>query len=711
MKKINLYKPGPRGKDAVPKTIQEVAEELDERLKSQGLKPDSYFLSANFKGAQKDDFPVDRKVSGTLSVGKGEVRAFISLDSEDGEESQLKGRMCIAQYKIDKGKMAEAFEKATDALKVMMGSFWVNSEEKEKENIKDISDDDLRKLLNGKPDEIAEYIKKALSNSDILDAFNKLQDQATAARSQLANDVFYPFIRYMDKKIIDNYMFMDMKYYDGVPVYMYKNAMNRQYVCIDLNGNFYDENEKISKETAMKIVDEPISSSVALRIPIDEINIEASREADKKSSTEAAKMETGKTQTIKIQTGIKPLVDEKIVDYYTSSNKKTGNQNAENTNTVNTSETVNSSNITNTTNTENIDTTNTAATENTDLKNQLINVNFTPAQAEVVINLLEENQKKYEPKSSMFRLLGDTLGKMLRALNKKLDQIIDSEKVISDKLETIYSAINDENYELFKEKYAGLEQKIKYCHDILSEAAQGRSIQSTNIIDHILNKEKVPVSIRTLQNAFVTAIDNNIESALAIYKYSDENLHGEAHFNTIRGFLSHALNTLPDNEAEKFINISSIRAFDDTVIFKEMIRAEKYNLLNSSLQQCKNINEHAPSLYYFAAQRKDVDALHTLSSIGANVNENNGEALYTCFEENKHETAKILLNFGADIKTLTNRIEIMQKSNPKYTLPNESINFLNDIYRHVGFDEYQPTDQYEDDEVHGENGDLGNIER
>ena len=316
----------------------------------------------------------------------------------------------------------------------------------------------------------------------------------------------------------------------------------------------------------------------------------------------------------------------------------------------------------------------------------------------------------------MFKLLGDTLGKMLQALNKKLDQIIDSEKIISNKLESIYSAINDENYELFKEKYAGLEQKIKYCHDILSEAAQGKSIQSTNIIDHILNKEKVPVSIRTLQNAFVTAIDNNIESALAIYKYSDENLHGEAHFNTIRGFLCHALNTLTDNEAEKFINISSIRAFDDTVIFKEMIRAEKYNLLNSSLQQCKNIDEHAPSLYYFAAQRKDADVLHLLASMGANINENNGEALYTCFETNKLETAKILINFGADAKTLLNRVETIQKFNPKYTLPDESIGFLNEIYKHAGFDGYTTTSQQNmteeyaydaEDEVHGEDGDLG----
>ena len=626
MKKINLYKPGPRGKDAIPKTIQEVAEELEERLKSQGLIPDSHFLSGNFKGEQKADYPVDRKVSGTLSVGRGEIRAFISLDSEDGEETQLKGRMCIAQYKIDKGKVAEAFEKAQKALKVMMGSFYMDIEEnlniqtnfenaqqaketaEQQEPAEPIKENIAISTDNKSPQEIAKSIQQALSDSKVAEEYKKLQEQEQA--------------------------------------------------------------------TVMK------------------------------STTQAANIETAKTQTIKIQSGNNALVDEKIVEY---SNKKAIKESTQTAKAVNTSQTVNSSNIANTTNTENIDTT---ATENTDLKNQLISVNFTPAQAEVVINLLEENQKRYEPKSSMFKLLGDTLGKMLRALNKKLDQIIDSEKVISDKLETIYSAINDENYELFKEKYAGLEQKIKYCHDILSEAAQGKNIQSTSIIDHILNKEKVPVSIRTLQKAFVTAIDNNIESALAIYKYSDENLHGEAHFNTIRGFLSHALNTLPDNEAEKFINISSIRAFDDTVIFKEMIRAEKYNLLNSSLQQCKNIDEHAPSLYYFAAQRKDADALHLLANMGANINENNGEALYTCFETNKLETAKILINFGADAKTLLNRVETIQKFNPKYTLPDENIGFLNEIYKHAGFDGYTTTllqnrtEEYAEDEVHGEDGDL-----
>ncbi|PYG84887.1 hypothetical protein LY28_03508 [Ruminiclostridium sufflavum DSM 19573] len=614
MKKINLYKPGGKGEEGIPKSIQEVADELEERLKNQGIKPDSYFLSDPYKVLRKNAFPGERKISGTLSVGNGEVRAFISLSSEEGEESQIKGRMCIAQYKIEKGKMSEAFEKATKALKVMLGSFYMDMEENlniqtnlENEQQAQKASEQQKAAEPGKenavistdnrsPQEIAKSIQQALSDSEVAEEYKKLQEQ----------------------------------------------------------------------------------------------------EADKKSSTQAANIETAKTQTIKIQADNKVLADKKIVEY---SNKKAGSESAQTAQTAGTSETVN--------------TANTSGTENSDLKNQLINVNFTPAQAEVVINLLEENQNRYEPKSSMFRLLGDVLGKMLHALNKKLDSIIDSEKIVSDKLELIYSAINNENYELFAERYAGLEQKIKYCHDILSEAAQGKSIQSTSIINHILNKEKVPVSIRTLQNAFVTAIDNNVESALAIYKYSDANLHGEAQFNTIRGFLSHALNTLPDNEAEKFIQISSIKAFDDTVIFKEMLRAGKYDLFNSCLQQCKNIDEHAPSLYYFAAQRKDADALHTLASMNANINENGGEALYTCFETNKPETAKILINFGADIKTLTDRIELIQKSNPEYELPDESKGFLNEICRHAGFDGYSATlqqnstEEYAEDEVHGENGDLG----
>ena len=630
MKKINLYKPGGKDEEEIPKTIQEVGRELEERLKNQELEPDSYFLSKTFKDMKKNAFPAERKLSGTLAIGEGKLWAFISLNSEEGEESQLKGRLYTAQYNIEKGNMSETYEKATEALKIMLGSFYMNM--------------DMEKNIN-----IQRNIEKTQEAQEIN---RKLLNMTEKEREKLRESN-------IDK-------------------------------AIEKETRVISTDNKSPQEIAKSIQQALSDPNVA-----EEYKKLQEQATDKKSTTQAANIETAKTQTIKIQTENRPLVDEKIVEH---SNKKASKESTQTAKVANTAETVSILN--------------TANTENSDLKNQLINVNFTPAQAEVVINLLEENQKKYEPKSSMFRLLGDTLGKMLQALNKKLDQIIDSEKIISNKLESIYSAINDENYELFKEKYAGLEQKIKYCHDILSEAAQGKSIQSTSIIDHILNKEKVPVSIRTLQKAFVTAIDNNIESALAIYKYSDENLHGEAHFNTIRGFLSHALNTLPDNEAEKFINISSIRAFDDTVIFKEMIRAEKYNLLNSSLQQCKNIDEHAPSLYYFAAQRKDADALHLLASMGANINENNGEALYTCFETNKLETAKILINFGADAKTLLNRVETIQKFNPKYTLPDESIGFLNEIYKHAGFDGYTTTSQqniteeYAEDEVHGEDGDL-----
>lgn len=391
-------------------------------------------------------------------------------------------------------------------------------------------------------------------------------------------------------------------------------------------------------------------------------------------------------KTITIPTGAKALNDEKIVRYFSKElTDKNNGPVKENDNSNNNDGSIN---------------------------NQLVSVNFTPEQAEVIIQLLEENQKKYEPKSSMFGLLGDVVGKMLQALSRKLDQIIDSEKVVNEKLNSIYSAINNENYELFVDRYKALEQKIKYCHDIICEAAQGKNIQSADIINHILNKEKVPVSIRTLQNVFVTAIDNNIDSALSIYRYADSNLHGEAHFDTIRGFLSHALNILPDNEAEKFINISSIRAFDDTVIFKKMIRAEKYELLSSSLQHCDNINDHAPSLYYFAAQRKDADALHILARKGADVNENNGEALYTCFETNKPETAKILVNYGANVQSLVNRVEQIRKANPSYSLSNNNISILDELYKYCGLGEYKPFEQQNQriepqDEVHGEDGDLG----
>ncbi|EMS72260.1 ankyrin repeat domain-containing protein [Ruminiclostridium cellobioparum] len=589
MKKIDMYKPGGKGKEPVRKTIMEITEELQKRLESQGIMPDSSFLSSNFKSSQKNQFPFG-KISGTISLGSEEVNAFLSIAGED--DSDLKGRMFIVQFKTENKNTVEAIKKASAALNVMLESFWVNTDDNEKvqETQADITKqkDTAKKTeknaaiikQSADPKEVAISIHKALLNPDIADEFNKLQQQGK------------------------------------------------------------DEQRLQSEETV---------------------------------------------KTITIPTGAKALNDEKIVGYFS---KETTDKNngpvKENDNTSN----------------------------DGSIKNQLVSVNFTPEQAEVVIQLLEENQKKYEPKSSMFGLLGDVVGKMLQALSRKLDQIIDSEKIVNEKLNSIYSAINNENYELFVDRYKALEQKIKYCHDIICEAAQGKNIQSANIINHILNKEKVPVSIRTLQNAFVTAIDNNIDSALSIYRYADANLHGEAHFDTIRGFLSHALNTLPDNEAEKFINVSSIRAFDDTVIFKEMIRAEKYDLLNSSLQHCNNVNEHAPSLFYFAAQRKDADALHVLARKGADVNENNGEALYTCFETNKLETAKILINYGADVQSLVSRVEQIRKAAPNYSLSENNISFLNELYKYCGLGEYRLFQQLnqtveQQNEVHGEDGDLG----
>ncbi len=588
MKKIDMYKPGGKGKEPIRKSVLEITEELQGRLESQGIIPDSSFLSSNFKSFQKNQFPLG-KVSGTISVGSEEVNAFLSIAGE--EYSDLKGRMFIAQFKTENKDAAGALKKASAALNVMLESFWVNTEDNEKVketqvDIKEQKDQTKKTEKNAvainqsaDPKEVAASIHQALLNPDIADEFNKLRQQ--------------------DKSI-----------------------------------------NQLQSEESVK--------------------------------------------TITIPTGAKALNDEKIVRHF--SKDSTFKEN----NPVNENGNINDSS----------------------LKNQLVSVNFTPEQAEVVIQLLEENQKKYEPKSSMFGLLGDVVGKMLQALSRKLDQIIDSEKVVNEKLNSIYSAINNENYEQFVDRYKALEQKIKYCHDIICEAAQGQSIQSSNIINHILNKEKVPVSIRTLQNAFVTAIDNNIDSALSIYRYADANLHGEAHFDTIRGFLSHALNTLPDNEAEKFINVSSIRAFDDTVIFKEMIRAEKYDLLNSSLQHCNNVNEHAPSLFYFAAQRKDADALHVLARKGADVNENNGEALYTCFETNKPETAKILINYGADVQSLVSRVEQIRKAAPNYSLSENNISFLNELYKYCGLGEYKPFEQQNQriesqDEIHGENGDLG----
>lgn len=581
MKKIEMYKPGGKGKEPIRKTILEITEELQERLKSQGVIPDSSFLSSNFKSFQKNQFPFG-KVSGTISVGSEEVNAFLSIAGE--EDSDLKGRMFIAQFKTENKNTADALRKASAALNVMLESFWVNTEDNEKVLNSQIGIDNQSghetkpgiKAIpinqSADPKEVAASIQQALLNPDIAKEFDKLQQ---------------------DKNI-----------------------------------------KQLQPDESIK--------------------------------------------TITIPTDAKALNDERIVNYYSKDSTTKISEAAKEI--------------------EN--------NKDSSFKNQLISVNFTPEQAEVVIQLLEENQKKYEPKSSMFGLLGDVVGKMLQALSKKLDQIIDAEKITNEKLNSIYSSINKENYDLFVDRYKALDQKIKYCHDIVCEAAQGQNIQSTNIINHILNKEKVPVSIRTLQNAFVTAIDSNIDSALCIYRYADANLHGEAHFDTIRGFLGHALSTLPDNEAEKFINVSSIRVFDDTVIFKELIRAEKYELLRSSMQHFSNINEHAPSLYYFAAQRKDADALHILASSGANVNENNGEALHTCYETNKLDTAKILINYGANINMLQARLEMIDTMNPNYQPTQDNLNFLDQIYKYCGLGGLKQSVDNQD-EIYGENGDLG----
>ncbi len=563
MKKIDLNKSGGgKGKDTV-KTIKEIADELGSRLESQGLKPDFSFLSADFKKFQKSEFPKDYNVSGMLSVSNDMVVASINV--MDNKNPELKGRMFSGQYKIESGKAAEAFSKATKAMQLMVESFWMDTEEKAASNEEEQSDNknpkveenDTKNIDN--PREVALSIQKALANEDVAKEFKKLQQSAS------------------------------------------------------------------DEETTAKT-----------------------------------------TKTVTIPTGNKALTDMEIIDNNSQKELITGSN------------------------------------ESGSIKNQLINVNFTPEQAEVVIDLLEENQKKYEPKSSMFGLLGEVMGKMLRALSKKLDEVIDANKITSEKLNSLYSAINNENIDKFKELYRTFEQKVKYCHDFICEAAQGATIQSTDIINHILYKEKVPVSIRTLQNAFVTAIDNNIDSALSIYKYADANLHGEAQLDTMRGFLSHALTTLQELDAERFIKSSS-KALDDTVVFKEMIRAGKYGLLNSGLMQCEKLDAHAPALFYFAAQHKDADAMHTLISRGADVNSNNGEALYTCYETNKLEAAKVLINYGADINSLTNYIGQMKDVRP-------NMKFLQELYKHCGIAENELDNKLQSepeiDEVVGEYGDY-----
>lgn len=187
MKKIDMYKPGGKGKEPVRKTIMEITEELQKRLESQGIMPDSSFLSSNFKSSQKNQFPFG-KISGTISLGSEEVNAFLSVAGED--DSDLKGRMFIAQFKTENKNTVEAIKKASTALNVMLESFWVNTEdnEKVKETQADITEqkDPAKKTeknaaiikQSADPKEVAVSIHKALLNPDIADEFNKLQQQS-----------------------------------------------------------------------------------------------------------------------------------------------------------------------------------------------------------------------------------------------------------------------------------------------------------------------------------------------------------------------------------------------------------------------------------------------------------------------------------------------------------------------------------------------------
>ena len=693
MKKIDLYKTD-KGKEKV-KTINEIADELEKRLESQGLKPDFSLLSPDFKKIKGNSFPLNNYISGMLSVNNDMVTA--SLNVKDNENEDIKGRMFTVQYKMQEGRTAEAFEKAAASLRVMMESFWINVEEGQLSLVNEVDQEQLKGnstskqdtkqiVKSGNVEEVAKSIQKALADPDVAKAYESLQKTAGSEKTeQKSNDDtkasesnelrnyqnFEPFIKYMDKKIVENYMNMRPNELnkDNVRIYNYKNVMNREYIHLDENGNFYDHGgNKISREEALATVKEPMASSVALGIPIDEIDVKASPELIKMQKAELEYMKKLSEQdqqsqkTITISTGAKSLTDEKIVSRYQKSAGQ-GNSSGDSVNRESGSQNISG---------------------NSSLKDQLIKVDFTPEQAEVVIQLLEENQKKYEPKSSMFALLGNTLGKMVHALGQKLEELLDAEKVINEKLDSIYSAINNEDYDKFKERFGGFDQKIKYCHDLISEAAQGRSIQSTNIINRILNQEKVPVSIRTLHNAFSVAIDNNIESALTLYKYADENLHGEAHAETMRGFINYALDALPEDTAERFIKASSSRTFDDTTLLKETIRAGKYNLVNSCLKRCENIDELAPSLFYFSAQRRDADAMHILKNIGTDINANHGEALYVCFEENKLDTAKLLINYGADIESLDKRINQIMKTNSA-NLTDDNFDFLNQLYDHCNF--------------------------
>ncbi len=321
------------------------------------------------------------------------------------------------------------------------------------------------------------------------------------------------------------------------------------------------------------------------------------------------------------------------------------------------------------------------------IKQQLISVNFTPEQAEVVIDLLEEQQKNYEPKSSMFNMIGTILHKMMIALNNKLDEIIDSEKENNKQLDLLYAAISNAEVDNFIRLFNNFDRQIKHSHEFICEAAEGKTIQSTDILNHILNVAKTPVSIRTLQDAYIKAIDNNFESALHIFKYADKNLSGEIRQQTMRAFLEQALNCLPDDKIESLIAAAGQNTFNDTVILKEMCRAEKYDLFNASLSHCSRIEEVAPALFYFAAQRKDPEVFHALINQGADINANGSEALVACLETNKVEAAKVLINYGADVNILKEKVGSLKN------LPEKGQTFMNDIYSHCGITSENPNDE------------------
>lgn len=202
MEKIDFYKITGKNKNREPKSIVEISEELNERLENQGIKPDSYFLSSSFKGIQKNPFPVGRKISGTLSVGSNEINAFLSLVGDD--ESELKGRIFIASYKIENGKIAEAFKKASEALKTMLAGFWLDSDENiqlkksqigvqlktEQTDALDNQQFTLKGIRNiDNPSEVAKSIQQALLNPEVVKELEKLQESQKKSELNQVRDI------------------------------------------------------------------------------------------------------------------------------------------------------------------------------------------------------------------------------------------------------------------------------------------------------------------------------------------------------------------------------------------------------------------------------------------------------------------------------------------------------------------------------------------